>query len=235
MPYLDISLRLFLAAVLAGMIGYEREKDRHPAGFRTHILVSVGAALIMLVSAYGFQEFLSEANVRFDPSRIGAQVVSGVGFLGAGAIVRQGLTVNGLTTAASLWVVAGIGLAVGAGFIFGATLATVFVLISLEVLNRFDRLFQGKQTFQSFELKLDGNSVTIREFTELIGMKGGAIHQLEVDQSDEQDRFILMRFTVKLPSHASVVELCEEMRKLEGVISIQTDEILYERESEMKK
>src|SRR5690606_28887108 len=150
---------------------------------------------------------------------------------GAGAIVRQGLTVNGLTTAASLWVVAGIGLAVGAGFIFGATLATVLVLISLELLNRFDRLSQGKQIFQSFHLKLNGNAVTIREFTELISKKDGTVHRLEVDQSSEQDSFVFMRFTVKLPSEASAVELCEEMRNWEGVISIRTDDTLYERES----
>lgn len=234
MPYLDISLRLFVAAFLAGLIGWERERDRHPAGFRTHILVSVGAALIMLVSAYGFQEFMNEPNVRFDPSRIGAQVVSGVGFLGAGAIVRQGVTVSGLTTAASLWVVAGIGLAVGAGFIFGAILATILVLISLEILDRFDYLLH-KEKRQVFHLKLDGQSVTIGQLAKVVDAKGGMIYRLEVEPSNAEEAWMEIKFTVKIPNHLSVMELCDEMRKIRGVISISSDELLYEKELEMKK
>src|SRR5690606_39922495 len=110
-----------------------------PAGFRTHILVCLGSALIMLISIYGVSDFIKEENVRADPARLAAQVVSGIGFLGAGTILRHGLTVSGLTTAASLWVVAGIGLAVGAGYMFGAVLTTILTLVSLELLNRMER------------------------------------------------------------------------------------------------
>lgn len=106
---------MVLAAVLGGLVGMEREWNNHAAGFRTHILVCLGAATIMLLSIYGFSQFVNEANVRMDPARLAAQVISGVGFLGAGAILRNGPVISGLTTAASVWVVAAIGLCVGAG------------------------------------------------------------------------------------------------------------------------
>src|SRR5262249_54515608 len=131
----DISLgwdgtlwRIAAAAALGGAIGLERELDEKAAGLRTHMLVAVGAALFTLVGAYGFNEF-PRGNI--DPSRIAAQVVTGIGFLGAGLIFRQGFTVRGLTTAASLWLVAGIGLAAGAGFWKGAVIATAAGLIGL--------------------------------------------------------------------------------------------------------
>lgn len=234
MPYLDISLRLFIAAFLGGVIGWERERDNHPAGFRTHILVSVGSALVMLVSAYGFQEFMNQANIRFDPSRVGAQVVSGIGFLGAGAIVRQGLTVNGLTTAATLWVVAGIGLAVGSGFIYGALLTTVLVFISLELLKRFDYFFRAKNNTQIFSLTLDGQTVTIGEIATLINQKGIEIYRLEVDQG-ENKRWMNMKIFIQLSGKKSAVEIMDQIRKMEGVTSIQTNDLLYEKENEEPK
>lgn len=131
----EITVRLIVALVLGGMIGLERESMGRPAGFRTHILVSVGSALIMILSAYGFAEALPGG---YDPGRIAAQVVSGIGFLGAGTIMREGVNVRGLTTAASLWTVAGIGLAVGSGFYFAAILATFLVVVTLVVLNQLE-------------------------------------------------------------------------------------------------
>ena len=125
-------LRLAVAALLGGVIGLERELDEKAAGLRTHMLVSVGSALFTLVSAYGFREFLTHGKVvSFDPSRIAAQIVTGIGFLGAGAIIRQGFSVRGLTTAATLWVVAAIGMAAGAGYYGGAVITTAVVLVSL--------------------------------------------------------------------------------------------------------
>lgn len=125
-----IAARLVLALILGGLVGLERESTGRPAGFRTHILVSVGAALAMIVSAYAFSDG--------DPGRIAAQVVSGIGFLGAGTIMREGATIRGLTTAASLWTVAGIGLTVGAGLYFPAVLGTVLVVLTLVVLNQLE-------------------------------------------------------------------------------------------------
>jgi putative Mg2+ transporter-C (MgtC) family protein len=133
----DTLLRLGIAAALGGAIGFERELDEKAAGLRTHMLVSLGAALFTMVGAYGFHDFLTggAAVVRADPGRIAAQVVTGIGFLGAGVIFRQGFTIRGLTTAASLWVVAAIGMAAGAGFWEGAVIATVAGLISLRPLE----------------------------------------------------------------------------------------------------
>jgi putative Mg2+ transporter-C (MgtC) family protein len=129
----EVSFRLGLAAVLGGAIGVERELRDREAGIRTHLLVSLGSALFTLVSAYGFHEFLTsgDAVVRADPTRIAAQIVTGIGFLGAGAIIREGLSVRGLTTAATLWVVAAIGMACGAGWYGPAAITTLFTILAL--------------------------------------------------------------------------------------------------------
>jgi putative Mg2+ transporter-C (MgtC) family protein len=132
----DALLRLAVAALLGGVIGLERELDEKAAGLRTHMLVSVGSALFTLVSAYGFRGFLNHSHVSFDPSRIAAQIVTGIGFLGAGVIFRQGFTIRGLTTAASLWLVAAVGLAAGAGYWQGAVIATGVAVVSLRPLER---------------------------------------------------------------------------------------------------
>ena len=126
-------LRITLAAGLGAAVGLERELREHEAGLRTHMLVAVGSALFTLVSAYGFGEFFAQTGpvVPVDPTRIAAQIVTGIGFLGAGAIIRQGMNVRGLTTAATLWAVAAIGLACGAGYYAGAVATTVVVLIAL--------------------------------------------------------------------------------------------------------
>ena len=135
----DTLLRIALAALLGGAIGLERELDEKAAGLRTHMLVAAGSALFTLVSAYGFSGILSHSGsqvlVRLDPSRIAAQIVTGIGFLGAGVIFRQGFTIRGLTTAASLWLVAAIGMAAGAGYWAGAVVATVVGVVSLRPLE----------------------------------------------------------------------------------------------------
>src|SRR5439155_12286530 len=115
LPWGEALLRLLLGAVVGGAVGRERALREREAGLRTHLLVGVGSALFTIVSAYGFHDFLVNggALVRTDPTRIAAQIVTGIGFLGAGAIIRQGLTVRGLTTAATLWLVAAIGMATG--------------------------------------------------------------------------------------------------------------------------
>ena len=130
----QILFRLLLAAVLGGMVGLEREKHEKAAGFRTHILVCIGSCLIMLTSMHMFDIYNGIAAV--DPGRIAAQVVTGVGFLGAGTIIRFRASVRGLTTAASLWAIAAIGLAVGSGFYLAAVFTVAIVLVSLLVLTR---------------------------------------------------------------------------------------------------
>ena len=129
----DALLRLALAGLLGAAVGFERELRDREAGIRTHLLVSLGSALFTIVSAYGFHAFLTHGGtvVRADPTRIAAQIVTGIGFLGAGAIIREGLSVRGLTTAATLWVVAAIGMSCGAGYYWPALATTVLTIFAL--------------------------------------------------------------------------------------------------------
>lgn len=131
----DFVWRLVLAALFGTIIGLDREYREKEAGFRTHFLVSLGSALMMIVSQYGFSEILTHDGVSLDPSRIAAQVVSGIGFIGAGTIIFNHQIVRGLTTAASLWATAGIGLTAGAGMSWLALAATILTLVALEGLS----------------------------------------------------------------------------------------------------
>src|ERR1700677_1254949 len=135
----EMLLRLLSAAALGSLIGFERERLLWAAGIRTHMLVCVGSCLIMIVSQYGFANVLTEKNVVLDPSRIAAQVVSGIGFLGAGSILARGEIVKGLTTAASIWTVAGVGLAVGGGLYFAAGVSTAVILAGVKPLEQMYR------------------------------------------------------------------------------------------------
>jgi putative Mg2+ transporter-C (MgtC) family protein len=137
---IDTIVRLLIAAGMGAAIGAERELHEHAAGLRTHMLVGVGACLFTLVSAFGFESFSGSS----DPSRVAAQIVTGIGFLGAGAILHEGLTIKGLTTAASLWVVAAIGMAVGLGMYWASGVAVAISIISLWVLQPFRRRLRGR-------------------------------------------------------------------------------------------
>ena len=148
LSWAEILGRVALAAALGAVLGFERELRDREAGLRTHLLVSVGSALFTIVSAYGFREFLTSgaAVVRADSTLIAAQIVTGIGFLGAGAIIRQGLAVRGLTTAATLWVVAAIGMAAGAGYYSAAVITTGVALVALWPLRTL--AYQGLRRFR---------------------------------------------------------------------------------------
>ena len=197
LPTLDweeLLLRLALAAALGALIGLERELREREAGLRTHLLVSLGSALFTVVSAYGFHEFLAsgEAVVRADPTRIAAQIVTGIGFLGAGAIIRQGLSVRGLTTAATLWVVAAVGMAAGAGYYSAAVISTVLVLLALYPLRigaymlvqRF-RTEDGRLLVELPAGQAPGNVINEVERT------GARIQSIEVSQEGDRRRLEL--------------------------------------------
>ncbi|SDC53103.1 putative Mg2+ transporter-C (MgtC) family protein [Pelagirhabdus alkalitolerans] len=152
-----ISTRLILTLILSGAIGYEREVNKHAAGFRTHILVGVGACLMMVMSLYGFNDYV-EANsefIRFDVARIPSYVISGIGFLGAGTIIVNGMTVRGLTTAASIWTVAGLGLVIGIGMYSIAILTTFIILLSLVFLNNFEKVIAKKHHRVQLEIVMN--------------------------------------------------------------------------------
>jgi putative Mg2+ transporter-C (MgtC) family protein len=146
---LDLGLRLTAGLVLGAIIGFERELHRQPAGFRTHSLVALGAALFTIVSAYGF------SGPTVDPTRIAAQIVSGIGFIGAGTILQYRGSIRGLTTAASLWAVAAIGTAAGAGLLVMAIIGTILILVVLALLDRIEALVTRR-------LNLPPESKTVR-------------------------------------------------------------------------
>ena len=134
---IDVIYRLILAVILSGLIGLEREIHGREAGLRTHILVGIGASLIMLTSIYIASQYAMSNSA--DPGRVAAGVVAGIGFIGAGTIIRSRASIRGLTTAASLWATAGIGLAIGSGFYLGALITTILILFSLIFLGRIER------------------------------------------------------------------------------------------------
>jgi putative Mg2+ transporter-C (MgtC) family protein len=187
----EILLRVGLAAVLGGAIGFERELREREAGLRTHLLVSVGAALFTLVSAYAWTDwqFSNESGLVFDPTRIAAQIVTGIGFLGAGAIIRQGLSVRGLTTAATLWVVAAIGMATGAGYYAAAVITTVLVLVSLWPLRllafRISVRFRPEEGRLAVELPAGASAASLLEAVE---GAGATVRSLEFEEEGDTRR-----------------------------------------------
>lgn len=211
MDYLTISLRLVISLIFGGMVGFERETSGRPAGLRTHLLVCVGATLITIVSITGFP-------FTADPARVAAQIVSGVGFLGAGTIMKEGVSVKGLTTAASLWVVAGIGMAVGTGNYLAATLATAFVIIALSFVRRLsiNVLHGANQKKFTFVAK---------NHPGLLGVLGMILGEYNIDIESVQikvgDGLITVEFDVHLPNAVDLNEVLERLREVRSVVSIE--------------
>jgi putative Mg2+ transporter-C (MgtC) family protein len=214
-----VLLRLTVAALLGGAVGVERELRERQAGLRTHLVVCVGSALFTLVSAYGFRDFIEAGNVyaRIDPTRIAAQIVTGIGFLGAGAIIRQGLSVRGLTTAATLWLVAGIGMAAGAGYYDGAIIATLGALLTLGPLRVFAyrviRRFRPEVDRLLVEIPAGGSPAPL---IETIERHGGRVVSLDVAQ--EGDR---RSVAVEVEMHkSSAPTIVANVADIDGVLEV---------------
>ena len=213
-------LRVVVAAGLGGAVGLERELREREAGFRTHMLVSVGSALFTLVSAYGFHEFLVHGGnvVRADPTRIAAQIVTGIGFLGAGAIIRQGFSVRGLTTAATLWVVAAIGMASGAGYFSAAVITTALVLFSLWPLRIFAfRVMQRVRPETDRLLAQLPAGESPAPLIERLEELGGRLEALEIGHEADR-RTVLM--DVKLPPRADAPGIVAKLSELDPVLEV---------------
>jgi len=184
----DAFLRLTFACGLGGLIGFEREIRDREAGIRTHLLVSLGSALFTIVSAYGFHEFLTGGGsvVRADPSRIAAQIVTGIGFLGAGAIIREGLSVRGLTTAATLWVVAAIGMSCGAGYYWPAAATTGLTLFALWPLR-----LLAYRLIERIKPEEDRITVEVKEGHSLAELLANVHNVRHIEVDDELDRRVV--------------------------------------------
>lgn len=183
---LQITERLAVAAVLGSIIGFERERLLWAAGIRTHMLVSVGACLVMIVSAYGFQHAILTPHVVLDPSRIAAQVVSGIGFLGAGAILLRGEVVRGLTTAASIWAVAAVGLAAGGGLFFAASISTAIILLILAGIKPIEEVYRARVQSCTVEATTERGIVAADTVKKLLGLRASQIRRLVIEDAADQ-------------------------------------------------
>lgn len=214
MPFIvDVALRLLLSAVLGGVIGYERENTNRPAGFRTNILVCVGSALVMITSEFIFNKYTGMTNI--DPTRLGAQVVSGIGFLGAGTIIRDGFNVRGLTTAASLWAVSCVGIAVGSGFYSGAVIATIFIYLILISLKGAERRFTKKNRYRTFIVESDSASSQVSAVCSVLESYKIELKNVQLYKSKEGEQRV--KLLVKMPGRAVDMQILGDIQALDGV------------------
>jgi len=206
-------VRILLACFLGGLIGIERESLRRPAGFRTHMLVCMGSALIMVTGEYVFLNYHHLTNM--DPTRLAAQVVSGIGFLGAGTIIKEGGTVRGLTTAASLWAVSCVGLAVGAGFYWVGIAASAVIYIILVVLKYIEQMMAEKQPRTQVVLYFHNKPGQIGKIGQVLGQLNVLILNIKLDNSEEG--WTRSQWDLRLPSGLNKEVLLAELTQLEGV------------------
>lgn len=213
MAELEVLKRLLLVTVLAGAIGVERERHGRAAGFRTHILVGVGACLVMLTGLHLWEATAGHAAI--DPTRMAAQVVSGIGFLGAGTILRFRASVRGLTTAASLWAVAGVGLAVGAGFLIGAVASTVVVLTALFGFSRLERALRTS-AYGTLVAEGEASGQDLVNIRRVLAEYEVEIRDLDI-QAGDGSRSSRVELHVKLPDRQHMDEIIEELQQLKGI------------------
>ncbi|MFM0645021.1 MgtC/SapB family protein [Paraburkholderia bryophila] len=215
---LEILSRLLMAALLGSVIGFERERLSWAAGLRTHMLVCVGASLMMMVSAFGFADALSQKNVVLDPSRVAAQVVSGIGFLGAGSILLRGEVVRGLTTAASLWSVAGIGLAVGGGMYTAAFGATIIILIILAGVKPLERRFISVKQQRNIQLLAERGSVSLDSLHRALGTGSIRVKQFIVQQAEDDPELDDVQIALSRASSTEFTAICARLEAMSGVL-----------------
>jgi putative Mg2+ transporter-C (MgtC) family protein len=186
----ELLLRLGLAVVLGGALGVERELRDHEAGFRTHLLISLGSAIFTVVSAYGFADFAKNGE-SVDPTRIAAQIVTGIGFLGAGAIIRSGMNVRGLTTAANVWTVAAIGICCGAGYYAAALVGAALALFALYPLRVAADMTIDRWRRDGSQVQLHVEPGGIDQVLELISRRNRRIQRFDIEHEGDRRRLIL--------------------------------------------
>lgn len=212
----EMCYRLLLAALYGSLIGIQREHLFWTAGLRTHMLVCAGACLIMIVSAFGFSVALTQPGTQLDPSRIAAQVVSGIGFLGAGSIMMRGEVIKGLTTAASLWAVAGIGLAVGGGLYMLGAVATFLILIILIAIRPVERMLRDIVQIQVVKLVAPNNTLSPNQLKQLLGARADKIRQFIVERGPDSST---ETFTIELRgvTKSQSDEIIKQILEVDGV------------------
>lgn len=218
LSWYEIIIRLSLASLFGALIGIERERKDWAAGLRTHMLVCVGSCLLMMVSAFGFSDVLGTEHVALDPSRIAAQVVSGIGFIGAGAILfsKHG-TIRGLTTAAGLWTIAAIGLATGGGMYFAAGITTIVSLIILWALQPLEQLFFRKFRQKTLRIVTNLNVNNTDLLSNILDKDELKIQTFSLERNDDQFVFL---FTFEKTDSAKISNLINALKKDSAVKDI---------------
>lgn len=216
-PPLELGFQLLLAGVLGGLVGLERERKHWYAGLRTHMLVCIGSTLIMIVSQYGFEQIIRSGLIVLDPSRVAAQVVSGIGFLGAGTILFWKNKIKGLTTAASLWSVAAVGLAIGGGLYLAAFITTALIVMTLALLKPVEKLFFGSSLVREIKIyttkgfSLDSLNNNIKSLN-LVSF------DIKIDHVHEKE---IISFFAECDSNFDVMHLIDEIKKVPGIEHIE--------------
>jgi putative Mg2+ transporter-C (MgtC) family protein len=221
--FLEILLRLGLALILGAIIGLERESTEHTAGLRTQALVALGSSLFTIISAYGFSSFLGIPHIQIDPTRIASYIVAGIGFLGAGSIFRDQQRVRGLTTAATVWLVAAVGMACGAGMLLTAVAATIMALTILILLRYVERLFLLGHSPEAQHLHIEATPVS-GQFTgqvyDACTHAGITVEKLTVRPDQEVDTVIV---ACRIPNAATLSQVIGDLRTLPGVRAVHAD------------
>lgn len=224
MSYTEVIIRLFLAIIIGGAIGYERENKNMPAGFRTNILVCVGAAVVSMIQMQSIGDITkivqsnpALANVfKADVGRLGAQVISGIGFLGAGTIIHEKGSVRGLTTAATLWVVACIGLGIGLGYYYLTIISAIGVFLVLVTLKRFERRFFGKNLSLKLEIEYLNESEMVSMLTSYFNSKKIKIKNIEFSSEDIK----ACTYTILVPKNLNVNDIMDDLSQKKEITKI---------------
>ena len=207
----DVILRLFLSFAAGLIIGIERGRHKQVLSLRPHILIAVGSTLVMLISIYMPQIFGADKN--YDPGRIAAQVVSGIGFLGAGAIIRMGVNVKGLTTATTIWVASAIGLAIGAGFYLAALVAVVIILLVLIFIDYLEKNVFRESLYKVLSVKYTG--IGDRKEDVITVLKKHQIRILTINiEKDYEKKISKIRYQIHIAMHADTEKICSEIALL---------------------
>ncbi len=212
----DAAPAAFAAATLGSLVGFERERLLWAAGIRTHMLVCVGSCLIMIVSAFGFADVLSKEHVVLDPSRVAAQVVSGIGFLGAGSILARGEIVKGLTTAASIWAVAAIGLAVGGGLYLAAGASTIIILLILAGMKPLEEAYRSRNQTCQLKIEVDHGGLTPEDLRKALGLRPSQVKRFLVENRNAGEGDELLVLLSKVSSH-DIASFPEKLKELDSV------------------
>lgn len=222
-PSIELALvaRLALAVFLAGLIGIERELRQKHAGLRTHALVGLGAALFVQVSAYGFGEVLASGRIVLDPSRVAAQVVSGIGFVGGGLVFVRHASVRGLTTAGSIWLAAAVGMAAGVGMWIEASAATVLGFVVIDGMQRLERVLpSGKQSVSALQVTYRDGDGTLEAVTNACTNHGSDVRDVRISRRGGEPPLAIMNLQLRRPrSREQVVRAVSEV---DGVVEVAT-------------